>query len=549
MIFASAWIAVSSVDAQSSAASLTPPSPPTPRIHGAKVFGSHPGSPFLFTVPATGDRPLTFSADNLPAGLALDSATGRITGTTPQAGDYTVTLHAKNSLGETQRNLIIKAGGAIALTPPMGWNSWNCFASAVSDEKIRAAADAMAKSGLINHGWTYVNIDDCWEGNRDAGGLIQSNQKFPDMKALGDHIHGLALKFGIYSSPGPRTCAGYTASYQHEDQDAQRYGEWGVDYVKYDWCSYGQVAKKITADRYASVLVNDAPRMQTLLREKEGLDANRKRTDEESARLKQINSDLDAIYHKIDPEQKKQIDMEILQAPYKQFRDSLAKVNRDIVFSFCQYGMGDVWKWGADAGGNSWRTTGDITDNWGSMIRNSQRQIGLESYVSPGHWNDPDMLVVGQVGWGPKLHATHLTPDEQYTHISLWCLQAAPLLIGCDLTQLDPFTLGLLTNDEVIDVDQDPLGQAAHVVKPAAADTTSIQIWAKPLEDGALAVGLFNPTEVPCPGSVNWSDLQISGSRTVRDLWRQNDLGAFDQKFESQPIPPHGVLLIRVAKP
>jgi len=476
---------------------LTPPSPKTPLIHGPRIFGVRPGSPFLFTVAATGDRPLTFSADNLPTGLVLDSNTGQITGMAPQAGDYKVTLHMKNALGETQRLLLIKAGNTLALTPPMGWNSWNCFAGAVSDVKIRAAADAMVQSGLINHGWTYINIDDFWQVNpkakdptllgpeRDTSGTILPNSRFPDMKALAQYIHDQGLKAGLYSSPGPYTCGGCTGSYQHEEQDAAQYAAWGFDYLKYDWCSYGRIYKN-----------------------EEGVDGMKK--------------------------------------PYLVMAAALGKVDRNIVFSFCQYGMGEVWKWGAETGGNSWRTTGDITDNWNSMIKNASRGNGIESYAGLGHWNDPDMLVVGKVGWGSNLHATHLTPDEQYTHISLWCLQAAPLLIGCDLTQLDPFTLGLLTNDEVIDVDQDPLGQAAHVVHPVMGGYTPIQIWARKLEDGSTAVGLFNLGAAPATGLVNWSDLQLAGPQTVRDLWRQKDLGTFDQKFGSQSIPSHGVVLIRL---
>jgi len=494
-----AWVSAASAPAQNNPASLTPPSPPTPQIHGAKVFGVHPGHPLLFTVAATGDRPMTFSADNLPAGLVLDPTTGQISGTAPQAGDYPVTLHAKNSLGKTDRQLLIKVGNTIALTPPMGWNSWNCFASAVSDAKIRAAADAMAKSGLINHGWTYVNIDDFWQVNpkskdetlhgpeRDASGNILPNSRFPDMKALAQYIHAQGLKAGLYSSPGTYTCGGCTGSYQHEEQDARQYADWGFDYLKYDWCTYKFIYKR-----------------------EEGVDG--------------------------------------LKKPYQVMAAGLAKVDRDIVYSFCQYGMGDVWKWGAETGGNSWRTTGDIRDTWQSMMSNGARGNGIESYASPGHWNDPDMLVVGQVGWGPHLHATHLTPDEQYTHISLWCLQAAPLLIGCDLTQLDPFTLGLLTNDEVIDIDQDSLGAAAHI-GGGADHPTFIQMWAKPLEDGSLAVGLINLSDKPSGDTLSFGDFGLKGPQIVRDVWRQKDLGTFAQEFNSGLIPPHGVLLVRLRKP
>ena len=482
--------------------SLTPPSPATPLVHGAKVLGVHPGAPFLFTVAATGDRPMTFSADNLPAGLVLDPNTGRITGTAPKIGSYKVVLHAKNALGETQRPLLIKAGKTLALTPPMGWNSWNCFGNAVTEATVRAAADAMVQSGLINHGWTYINVDDYWEINptskdptlhgpeRAADGTILPNSRFADMKGLANYIHDKGLKAGLYSSPGPYTCGGCTGSYQHEAQDAASYAAWGFDYLKYDWCSY----KKIYT-------------------EEEGLAG--------------------------------------LKKPYQIMAAALAKTHRDIVFSFCQYGMGDVWKWGAEAGGNSWRTTKDIRENWPILMVNAQRGDGIESYAGPGHWNDPDMLIVGKIGkigWSADLHPTHLTADEQYTHISLWCLQAAPLLIGCDLTQLDPFTLGLLTNDEVIDVDQDPLGQAAHVVKPKGASQTTVQVWARQLEDGSTAVGIFNLGDAPATGSVNWSDLQLKGPQIIRDLWRQQDIGTFRDKFDSQLIASHGVLLIKLSK-
>ena len=352
---------------------LTPKAPPQPRINGAKIFGVRPGSPFLFTIAATGDRPMTFSAEGLPAGLQLDAASGLITGMLKDKGDSTVTLHAKNAAGAAERKFKIVCGDAIALTPQMGWNSWNCFGCAVTEEKVRAAADAMAASGLINHGWTYINIDDCWEGGRDADGKIITNQKFPDMKGLVDYVHSKGLKIGLYSSPGAKTCAGREGSYQHEEQDARSYADWGFDYLKYDWCSYDRVAPRPDHDQ--------------------------------------------------------------LMKPYQVMRAALDKVPRDILFSLCQYGRGNVWEWGAQVGGNSWRTTGDITDTWSSMSGIGFRQAGHEKYAGPGHWNDPDMLVVGYVGWSANVRPTRLKPDEQYTHISLWCLLCSPLLIGCDMTQ------------------------------------------------------------------------------------------------------------------
>jgi len=525
---------------QSEAVVLTPKAPATPRINGARVFGVRSGHPFLFTIAATGNRPMTFSADGLPSGLTLDAATGRITGVLNSKGEYTATLGAKNALGTAERKLRIVVGDTVALTPPLGWNSWNCFASAVDDAKVRSAADAMVSSGLINHGWTYINIDDCWEAGRDAAGMIESNKKFPDMKALGEYIHSKGLKFGIYSSPGPKTCAGYTATYQHEDQDAARYAEWGVDYVKYDWCSYGDVAREITEQRYGAALPEEAAQIKALSEARHKVASHRKRTPEQNAELKKIGAELNGILAKLGGDKKQQIDLEIYKEPYRMFRASLDKVNRDIVFSFCQYGMGAVWEWGAQTGGNCWRTTGDITDTWSSMSGIGFGQAGHELFAGPGHWNDPDMLVVGKVGWG-HLHPTRLAPDEQYTHISLWSLLASPLLIGCDMAQMDDFTLSLLTNDEVLDISQDPLG------KPAAriSKIGPVEVWARDLEDGTKAVGLFNLGRVPAKVAVAWEKLGITGSQIVRNVWCQKDLGQFEGTFNAE-VAPHGVVLVRV---
>jgi alpha-galactosidase len=471
---------------------LTPAAGPEPEIHGAKVYGCRPGHPFLYTIAATGDRPMKFSAKGLPDGLELDADTGIITGAVAKRGEYEVTLQADNAAGAAERKFKIICGDQIALTPPMGWNSWNCFASSVTEDKIKAAADAMVSSGLINHGWSYINIDDFWQVHRDskdptlqgpqrtADGRILSNPRFPDMKGLAEFIHAKGLKAGLYSSPGPWTCGGCVGSWQHENEDAKQYGDWSFDYLKYDWCSYGDVVKG------------------------QGV--------------------------------------AYLQKPYQVMRAALDQVPRDIVFSFCQYGMGDVWKWGAETGGNSWRTTGDISDSWASMSRIGFGQNGHEKYAGPGHWNDPDMLVLGNVGWGANLHPTHLTPNEQYTHISLWCLLSAPLLIGCDMTQMNAFTLSLLSNDEVLAVDQDSLGrQAARV-----AQSDSFEVWARDLDDGSKAVGLFNRGEDDARVKANWSDLGIAGKQMVRDLWRQKDIGQFEASFEAS-VPRHGVVLIKIS--
>jgi alpha-galactosidase len=444
------------------------------------VVGARPGHPFFYHIPVTGDPPMSISADNLPAGLALDPARCEITGAVAQAGEYAVTLRAKNAKDRNTRVLKIVAGDTIALTPPLGWNSWNCFANAVDDAKIRVAADAMVRSGLIAHGWTYINIDDCWEGKRDEEGFIQPNEKFPDMKALADYVHSKGLKIGIYSSPGPTTCAGFEASWQHEEKDAQRYAAWGFDYLKYDWCSYSDVQDKSLPNRWR------------------------------------------------------------FMKPYQVMQTALRGLNRDIVFSLCQYGMGDVWEWGAEVGGNCWRTTGDINDSWSSMSSIGFGQNGHEKYAKPGHWNDPDMLVVGKVGWG-HLHPTRLSANEQYTHVSLWCLLSAPLLIGADMSQLDPFTFNLLANDEVLAVDQDALGrQAARISQDGEAE-----VWAKDMADGSKAAGLFNRGEGERKVTVKWEELGLSGRPRVRDLWLQKDLGRFGGSFTAT-VPRHGVCLVRI---
>jgi len=461
---------------------LTPQPSLNPRINGAKIIGVRPGSPFLYKIAATGEKPLKYFVQNLPQGLYVDENTGVISGALSTAGEYKMQFVVSNNKGSDTGNFIIKAGDLIAPIPAMGWNSWNCWGLSVSDEKVRSSAKALIDKGLIDHGWTYMNIDDGWESpQRLPDGTIVPNEKFPNMKALGDWLHALGLKFGIYSSPGPRTCGGYLASYQHEMQDATSYAEWGIDYLKYDWCSYGDIFKKAGDTSVAAYM-----------------------------------------------------------KPYQIMRHALKAQNRDIYYSLCQYGMKDVWKWAPEVDGNSWRTTGDITDTWESLSSIGFNQNKLYPYARPGHWNDPDMLIVGQVGWGENLHPTRLTPDEQYTHISLWCLLSAPLLIGCDISKMDNFTLNLLTNDEVLAIDQDPLGkQAQQKIKK-----TDYQVWVKQLED-SYAIGIFNLSRSYQTITLNWKDAGLKGNYKTRDLWQQKDLGFFKTSFTAK-VPPHGVSLLKL---
>ena len=476
---------------------LTPKPPPAPRINGPSLTGVTPGHDVLYKIPATGTKPITYSATNLPSGLTLDPATGIIRGRIASRGRYPVTLGARNSAGSTSKAFTFVAEGQLALTPAMGWNSWNAYGRAVSDSLARAAADAMVAKGLIDHGWTYVNLDDGWERSaretdplfegpvRTPDGTMLTNKKFPDMKALGDYIHGKGLKFGIYSGPGPTTCQRLEASWQHELQDFRTFASWGVDYLKYDWCGY------------TGVLAPGETNQQ----------------------------------------------LPVLKRPYQVARTALNQVPRDIIYSLCQYGWGNVWEWGAEKGveGNSWRTTGDITDTWESMNGIGFQQVGHSKFASPGHWNDPDMLVIGKVGWGPRLRDSRLTPNEQYVHITLWTLLASPLLLGNDLTQMDDFELNLVTNDEVLAVHQDPLGKAADRV----SKQDELEVWSRPLADGSLAVGLFNRDEMDMKVAVKWEDLGVRGKQVVRDLWRQKDVGTFDGEFSSI-VPRHGTVFVRV---
>jgi len=458
---------------------LTPAVAAKIRINGPDVFGERPGNPFLYRVPATGQKPLYYKAAGLPDGLTIDGVTGIITGSVKQKGDYQVTFTVTNKLGSSTKKFTIKIGDLIGLTPALGWNSWNAFGLSVNDQRVKVAANQMADK-LSSHGWMYINIDDGWEApERAADGSIVTNSKFPDMKGLTDYVHGLGLRMGIYSSPGPRTCGGYLGSYQHEEQDAKTYASWGIDYLKYDWCSYGQIAPaQPSLDEY--------------------------------------------------------------KKPYQVMRASLDKVDRDILFSFCQYGMGDVWKWGAETGGNSWRSTGDIEDTWSSMSGIGFSQDKAAPYAQPGHFNDPDMLVVGKVGWGDSQHNSRLTPDEQYTHISLWALLSSPLLIGCDMGKLDKFTLNLLTNDEVLAINQDALGkEARQVVKK-----DNYQIWVKELKIGK-AIGLFNISDKYQTISLSHHEISEEGLK-VFDVWTQKSIAPLKSDIFEFKIPPHGVKLIRV---
>jgi alpha-galactosidase len=368
-------------------------------------------------------------------------------------------------------------GNDLAARPPMGWNSWNHFRDKVDDAAVRAQAEAMVSSGMRDAGYTYINIDDTWEGERDAKGNIQTNGKFPDMKALADFVHSKGLKLGIYSSPGSKTCAKFEGSLGHELQDAQTYAAWGIDYLKYDLCGLRDEMRAVPTPEAAHKIMVDA---------------------------------------------------------YIKMRDALRSTGRPIVYSLCQYGNDAVWEWGTSVGGNLWRTTGDITDKYARMAEIGFGQAGLARFAGPGHWNDPDMLEVGNGG---------MTTEEYRTHMSLWAILAAPLLAGNDLSTMTSETVALLTNRDVIAVDQDAAGKQGDRVSAEGP----IEVWVRPLADGSKAVGIFNRRPSAMTAHVDFQKLEFPHAVKAKDLWQAKDLGNISTPY-TVTLPGHGVLFLRVSQ-
>ncbi len=369
----------------------------------------------------------------------------------------------------------------VALTPPMGWNSWNYFAEKVTDKDIRDSADQIVSTGMRDAGYIYVNIDDTWEGKRDANGVLSTNQKFPDMKALADYVHSKGLKIGIYSGPGTKTCAGYEGSLGHEEQDAKMYAEWGIDYLKYDLCSF-----------IPDVMQKQAP-------------------GDEAAQMR------------------------LMHQAYEKMGKALKATGRPIVFSLCQYGWDSPWEWAPALGGNSWRSTGDIEANWNSMYTILSQQAGLEKYAGPGHWNDPDMLEVGN---------GKLSLAENRTHFTMWAMLSAPLLAGNDLPNMKPEIREILTNKDVIALDQDTLGrQASRVYSDGEVD-----VWLKHLSGGAGAIAIVNAGSDRVsthPFHLSLAKLGLHGPMHAKDLWTGKDVEVRnDMPIE---LKSHDVLLLKVA--
>ena len=466
---------------------LTPAAPATPRFNGAPVYGVRPGSPVIYRFPVSGEKPVKFTCNDLPEGLQLTES-GVLSGNIDKPAILSFTVTAENAKGKASQKFTLKVGeDMIGQTPPMGWNSWNCWGLTVTQEKVMASTQALIDKGLADYGYSYINIDDGWEApERNPDGTLDANGKFPSMKGLVDWLHERGLKFGIYSAPGATTCGGYLGSLGYEKQDAEVWNKWGVDYLKYDWCSYESVRAEENDYGFASCI-----------------------------------------------------------RPYLLMQKFLRQQPRDIFYSLGPLGGTQVYLWGLYCDGNSWRTAQDINDTWKSISDvGFRQQAGKAQYSSIGHWNDPDMLVVGKVGYGlgencDGLRETRLTPDEQYTHITLWTIVSSNMLIGCDIAQMDDFTVNLLCNNEVNAIDQDILGKQAD----RAMKVGDIDIWSRPLFDGAIAVGIFNVGETDRKVDLKALIPAEKPAKTIRDLWRQRNLSEGELNCT---IPSHGCKYLKV---
>ena len=493
---------------------LTPPVEKEPRFNGPAVFGVRPGNPVLFRVPVTGEKPMSLTARGLPDDVVFDADRHILTGSVAKAGDYKIVFLASNVHGRAEREFTLSVGGKLAITPPMGWTSWNAYRRDISDSVIRKTARLIDETGLADFGWAYVNLDDGWQqppmpgawadaapppsadgrdgaavyrGPRDGDGRIVPDPKFPDMRALADYVHSLGLKIGLYSSPGPMTCQKLEGSYRHEAIDARTWAAWGFDFIKYDYCTYTRIFLSETKER------------------------GRAPTEYDHAK------------------------------PFLTLYETLRSLPRDIVFSANSGGHG-AHRLGEVAGVNMWRTWTDLKDSWGGLVNAANTAFDLAPHSKSGFWGDPDMLVVGFMDTGAgEPHKTLLTPNEQYSHLTLWSLFNAPLLLGCQMDKMDAFTMNLLTNPEVIDVNQDVSSPGAK----RTLNTDAEWIAVKELSDGSFAVGIVNLR--PSRRSVTL-DLAANGlppNAILRDIWRRSDLGEAcgTKTFD---VPPHAPVFLRV---
>jgi len=484
-----------------------------PKINGPEVYGARPGKDFIYTIPVQVRGPFRISAQGLPKGVRLNAKTAVMTGNVKQTGKYAMELTVKATDGIAKKQFTLVVGDRLALTPPMGWSSWYSYGRHVTQEQIERTAAILKEKGLQQYGWNLIEIDDPWarqppredtvwqslksrkqpiytyyegpdnlperQGSvRDEQGNLVPNRFFPDLKGLIGQLHADGFKVGIYSSPGPITCAGASGSYGYEYRDAAYWAALGFDYLKYDWCSYGAYAQDDSPEEY--------------------------------------------------------------KKPYRLMSDALRKQKRDIIYALCQYGMNEVWSWGDEVGGQLWRTGQDIRDNWKSVYSAMKNLADKAGFVKPGNWNDPDILQIGTIGGNDgdgEKRKNGLTEEEQRTHFSMWCMLSAPLLIGANLEELDDFTRSLLTNEEVIALDQDALGRAATLEKTLS---NGLEVWRKPLADGSEALAVLNPSDQTCTLILN--EVVNEPDKEIKDLWKRETV-SLQMKKE---LPAHAVWLLHV---
>ena len=502
---------------------LTPAPPRKPRINGPRVYGARPDKKFVYRIPCQGERPIRFALENLPAGLKLDAERGIITGMTPaEKGNYTIRITATNGHGRAARVFKLVVGEKLGLTPPTGWNSWGGHMINVSDAVIRQAADVFVERGLADVGFRYIGIDDCWMRTspemyahrtpqtikkhssfnykgvigkvRDADGNIVPNTKFPDMKAMTDYVHRYGLKAGIYSSPGPVTCQNFAGSHEHEQQDAAQYARWGFDLLKYDQCSAGRVIAQLkradssfTPDRFWNVMAQ-----------------------------------------------------------------ALRAQDRDIFFNLCQYGKDDPWAWAPGIGIQSWRIGGDLNHHVDHYFQQALRiAVDLRAYSKPGQWNDPDFMYIHRIKdvWkmGEPSEEIPLDTNQRYQYVTLWSIICAPFFFSCDIENIDDFTISLLGNAEVVNINQDESGHVAEVIRN---DDQTETVMVKKLADGSRVLAVFNRrAQEDAVIEVRWHEIGLGGKQVVRDVWRQRELGILDGSIRVK-LSPNGVglFVIRAGK-
>lgn len=460
-----------------------------PRINPPYVTGNYPATEFVFAIPTSGERPMTWSAEGLPEGLTLNPTTGIIRGTVEKEGDYEVSITAQNAKGKKTGTLTIKIGDELALTPIMGWNSWNTFGDKLTEGLVIETAEAMIANGMRDLGYNYINIDDFWQlADRGADGhFVIDSTKFPrGIKYVTDYLHERGFRVGIYSDASRYTCGGVCGSYGYEDIDAQDFADWGIDLLKYDYC--GAPDSKDTA----------------IVR-------------------------------------------------YRKMGDALRATNRSIIYSICEWGQREPWTWAKEVGGHYWRTTWDIRDTWNmNGYDNGKNGVlpiidinkNLADYAGPGAWNDPDMLTVGMFGKSHSInHGTRkygCTLDEYRTHLSLWCMMASPLLSGNDVRQMGDSVTNMLLNSEMIAINQDELGRQA---KPMA-QIQSCEVFVKPLTHERTAIAVMNRADSTETVTIKFADLGVGKVSSIRDVWAHRNLKVSDELVFT--IPPHGTEVIVV---